>query len=81
MVSCVPKKSIARPPMDLKIYTIAIKPATVTDKTVDFHQNYLCDFHLSARKRCFGKSTEAYDVCTKSTSTLFDREACRVQRL
>jgi hypothetical protein len=67
--------------MDLKIYTIAKQTETVTDKTIDFYQNYLCDFHLSAHERCFGKSTEAYVVCNKSTSTLFDREACRVQRL
>jgi hypothetical protein len=35
--------------MDLKIYTLAKKPAAVTrqlTKSKDFRQNYLCDFHL-----------------------------------
>jgi hypothetical protein len=36
-------------PMDLKICTLAKKPATVTQqltRSTDFRQNYLCDFHL-----------------------------------
>ena len=34
--------------MDLKIHTLARKPTTVTrqlTKSIDFHKNYLCDFH------------------------------------
>ncbi len=40
--------------MDLKIYTLAKKPATVTQqltKSIDFRQNELYDFHLSQRKK------------------------------
>ncbi len=39
-----------RNPMDLKTYTLAKKPATVTTwqmtKSIDVRQNYLCDCHL-----------------------------------
>ncbi len=44
-----PKKSIGQNPMDLKTYTLAKKPATVTrqlTKSIDFRQNYVSQLWL-----------------------------------